>query len=128
MSLPRSVWALLFLVNVAMLQAVAFVGQFASGFVPFVHPPSRVPFSWDMFAVEIERCDIEWTPALPIGDGVSTLSGTAIGIEWFPVFDRVDAYRRFATHYCQAAQEPTNVRLHCVTPEGPVEEQFSCPP
>src|SRR5262249_39155039 len=72
--------------GLVIVQALAFGAQIKAGFRPFGAPPRRVPFSWDMFAVRIERCDLRWDPPLPLGDGVTHLHDMAPAVEWDPVF------------------------------------------
>src|SRR5579864_1741652 len=57
----------LFLAPLIVLQAWAQVAQWVAGYRPFRHPPGRVAFSWDMYAVRVERCTIRFDPPLVIG-------------------------------------------------------------
>jgi hypothetical protein len=109
-------------------QLVAMGRQLAAGYRPFGAPPVRVPLSWDMFATRIERCDIEWNPPLPVDGGLDRFSRRARPIEWFPVFDRVESYRRLALHTCRLARAPTRMTLRCWLPDGSrPRETLSCP-
>ena len=109
-------------------QAAAFVGQFARGFRPLGEPPVRVPLSWDMFAVRIERCTLAWTPAVrtPLGT-LSNFHELSPKLEWDVVGDSVDMYQAWARWGCRFAKAPTRVSLECYFPDG--REQtlgFSC--
>jgi hypothetical protein len=117
---------ILLLLGLVTVQALAFGAQIEAGFRPFGAPPRRVPFSWDMFAVRIERCDLRWDPPLPIGKGVARLRDVAPTLEWDPVFGRREEYRETGRLACDFAEAPTRVTLRCFTPEGEVVDAFDC--
>jgi hypothetical protein len=118
-----------FLVAILSIQAVAFARQFQRGFVPLHAAPGRVPFSWDMFAVPIERCGIEWTPGLVFGEGKAypTLRSMAPTLEWDPVYDTVADYLEAARFGCGLTTVRTHVRLTCMTRHGVSDYAFDCP-
>jgi hypothetical protein len=116
----------LLLAGLVAVQAIAFGTQIRAGFRPFGGPPGRVPFSWDMFAVRIERCDLRWDPPLRLGDDVARLHDVAAPLEWDPAYDRRDDYREVGRRGCVFAQAPTRVTLRCFTPEGDVVDAFDC--
>ena len=122
----RRVGAAILLAGLATVQAVACGAQIWTGFRPFGAPPIRVPFSWDMFSVPIERCDLRWIPPLPAGKGLGRLRDLAPLLEWDPVGDRVEEYRETGREGCFFARVPTRVLLRCVTPEGEVRDVFDC--
>jgi len=87
-ALRRSpVVVLAFLGVLAYLQVKGTLGQFRAGFMPFVAAPTRVPFSWDMFSIEISRCDVQWDPKLPVGRGYHRFHDFGAPIEWDPVYN-----------------------------------------
>ena len=53
---PQRLAAVLVLTGLVAVQAIAFGAQLATGFRPFGAAPGRVPFSWDMFAIRLDRC------------------------------------------------------------------------
>jgi hypothetical protein len=123
--------AVLFAALLFLPQAGALALQVRGGFRPFAHEPRRVPLSWDMFAVRIDRCDVEWDPPLPAPDagdaGLRRLSERGLRLEWFPVYALRSHYRDAAWRGCELARKPTQVRLVCYTPEGrTVRDAFAC--
>jgi hypothetical protein len=123
----RRLGVLILSTGLVTVQALAFGAQIWSGFRPFGAPPLRIPFSWDMFAVRIERCDLRWDPPLPIGNGVARLRDVAPALEWDPVYSRREHYREAGRRACYFAEVPTRVLLRCFTPEGEVVDAFDCP-
>ena len=117
---------MILLAGIVTIQALAYGAQIASGFRPFGAPPGRVPFSWDMFAGRIERCDLRWTPSLPLGDGVSRLRDVAPALEWDPVHSRRESYRKAGQQGCDLAETKARVTLRCFTPEGEIVDAFDC--
>ena len=102
-----------------MLQLLALAAQFALGFRPFLTEPTRVPFSWDMFAVPIERCDLRFSPPLRRGDRmIGSLRGAGPPFEWDFVQNRVASYRALAASICEEAEHPARIALRCYLPEG----------
>jgi hypothetical protein len=115
--------------GIALGQVAAEVGQLNSGFRPFSQAPTRVPYSWDMFSIRIDRCAITWDPPLQIdGEKVSRWADRS----WFFEFDTV--YNRAATYLGAAARgcryrgpRETLARLVCVTADGTIHEpSFVC--
>jgi hypothetical protein len=96
------------------VQLRAEIVQVAGGYRPFGHPPERVAFSWDMFAVDLQRCVVSWDPPLPL--------------EWDTVM-YVSGYERVAKEACRYQTAPaTVVKLECPSTSGEVREiAFSCP-
>jgi hypothetical protein len=111
-------------------QLAALGAQWRAGFRPFVHEPGRVPLSWDMFAVRIERCDVAWAPSLPVDDGppIARMSERARPLEWFAVYDTRESYRAVGLQGCSLARPGTRVTLSCHLPDGTsAREAFDCP-
>ena len=114
---PRQV--LRFVVPLAALQLLALGAQFALGFRPFRTAPTRVPFSWDMFAVPIERCDLRFSPPIRReGKVIESLRAAGPPFEWDYVQNRVATYRAIAGEVCAAPEHPERVALRCYVPEG----------
>jgi hypothetical protein len=112
------------------VQAHAEVLQLRSGYRPFFHPPSRVPYSWDMFAIRMDRCVVHWDPPLEIeGQRVASWHDRAYPIEFDTVYDRVRAYAGGALGACRyRTSTPTKVSLVCATADGRIERhQTYCP-
>lgn len=114
------------------MQAVATGKQFVLGFRPFVSTPQRVPLSWDMFAIDITRCSIAWTPPLNIdGRTVRSLHDLSAPFEWDVVYNTREQYRSVAKYACiSGAPGPDaqkHYRLTCwISPPQPVVEEGSC--
>ncbi len=128
-SLLRNRRAVLLIAALALAQAWAFGVQLAGGFRPFGPAPGRVPLSWDMFAPELERCDVRWTPAIdgPYGPAAS-LSELGTRLEWNVVYPSADTYERVALGLCAHARAPTRVHLTCFAMDGRAEERDDvCP-
>ena len=129
---PRSI--ALFILMLAVVQAAAFERQFILGFVPFVHEPTRVPFSWDMFANRVERCTLEWAPPLQLGDHqLARLRDVEVPFEWDVTFDRAADYRMTGDWLChmggfQKGPGSTQVKMKCFIQNGTeFHDQFNCP-
>ena len=124
---PRRVAA--FLLLLVLPQAAGFAWQFKRGFRPLDREPVRVPLSWDMFAVRIERCTVDWKPPVrPGGRTLARLADLGAPLEWDYVDDSVDAYRQAALWGCRSAQGPTAASLRCFVPEGrEIDDGFDCP-
>jgi len=101
------------------VQARAQVLQVKHGFRPLEHEPGRVPFSWDMFAVRITRCTVDFEPPLKSRDGSRTVRSFAAlspVIEWNPVFNEAQHYAGYAERLCTqytARNQDVSVRLVC---------------
>ncbi len=117
----RPAFVLVFLALLVIPQAYAFVRQFRGGFRPFRAAPHRVPLSWDMFAVRIERCDVFWTPPLPTPAGpLARLSNALPRLEWDIALASADEYRSLVTWTCGHFGQPFHASLTCFLPEGKV--------
>jgi hypothetical protein len=118
-----------FLIAIVSVQAAALARQFQRGFRPLRVTPTRVPLSWDMFSVRIERCGIEWTPALPLrpGKAYPSLRSMAPRLEWDPVYDTAADYFAAAGFGCRMRHAPTRVRMRCMTRYGISDYAFDCP-
>jgi hypothetical protein len=120
---------LIFIVLLTLVQLTAIGLQFARGFRPFRRPPSRVPFSWDMFANPLERCQLIWTPPLHTpGVPLASLRQAGLRWEWDIIFDRVSAYEFFARAVCRQWGDRSAVaELNCFLPDGTEEYRaFPC--
>jgi hypothetical protein len=109
----------------AMLQIAAFSLQFRSGFRPLSHPPTRVPYSWDMFAIRIERCILTWDPPLQInGQKVARWHDRMPPLEFDHVYDDDRSYADAAQVACMFRTHPNTVTsLTCFTADGKVDER-----
>lgn len=108
-----------FVLVLVLAQLTALGVQFARGYRPFFHAPTRVPLSWDMFSTAISRCDVRWEPPLPHPSGrFARLRDAGRALEWDPVYDRVPDYIAAGMGACRRATEPTLVHLACFTSEG----------
>jgi hypothetical protein len=90
-------------------QARAHYKQYLGGFRLFQHEPSRVAFSWDMFAVRISRCNVTFDPPLSSEDGkraVATFADLSPTIEWNPVFNDILHYNNWGRHQCARYARP----------------------
>ena len=117
---PSALYVFAFIGCLAIPQLGALGIQFARGYRPFGHQAERVPFSWDMFANRVERCTVEWTPALQIEKHrLTSLHGLDLPFEWDIALDSVETYRAVAGNLCRKAGAPsTRARLHCFLPDG----------
>jgi hypothetical protein len=116
----------LFLATLITVQLGAIATQFRRGFVPLRAAPERVPFSWDMFSIPIERCGISWEPALSIGRGYTSLRGFTPRLEWDPVYDHVSDYLTVARLTCQLREAALQVRVACITARGFEQHVIAC--
>lgn len=104
------------------IQVRAQLKQYESGFRPMKQEPTRVAFSWDMFAIRIERCAITFSPPLRSRDGertVRSFSDLSPLIEWNPVYNQTSHYAGFAQRLCSQYSPPDEeirVRLVCFDP------------
>jgi hypothetical protein len=110
-------------------QFAAEFGQLKDGFRPFSQAPGRVPYSWDMFSIRIDRCAIAWDPPLRIdGERVSRWTDRTWLLEFDTVYNRTATYLGAASRGCQYRDSPaTRARLVCVTADGAIQEpSFVC--
>jgi len=102
------------------VQATAQIVQLEDGFRPFSRPPQRVPFSWDMFAIKIERCTVAWDPPLSIeGKSVARWQDRGVPLEFDSVFNDARYYEVAARRGCAyAISHPTTATVACAYSNG----------
>jgi hypothetical protein len=118
------------LAGIAAVQMRAQLLQWREAYRPFSHAPVRVPYSWDMFAIRLERCTIRWDPPLEIdGKPVSTWHDRAFPIEFDTVYNRARDYYGAARTGCAFRSEPKTVTtVVCVHGNGKIDEHsIECP-
>ena len=118
-----------FLVALALPQAMAFVSQFTQGFLPFVSNPQRVTLSWDMFSNPVDRCVVKWSSPLQIGPHlISSLRDVELPLEWDIILDDARVYRSMSQELCKAfAIAPTQAQVHCFLNNGTeTQDAFQC--
>ena len=83
-------------------QAWAFAQQVVTNhYRPFGAPPGRVPFSWDMFAIQIDRCTIDFSPPIQLpGRTIAHLSDLMPSFEWDLVANDLAGYQYYAALLC----------------------------
>jgi hypothetical protein len=114
----------------AAAQLAAQMEQVAEGYRPFGQAPKRVAFSWDMFAVDIDRCAVTWDPPLVIdGRSVARWRDPGTYLEWDAVMSNREAYEVVARVAClYRSQRPTTVTMTCASSDGTLkDERFDCP-
>jgi hypothetical protein len=129
-SRAKAVYVATLLVVLAGVQVRAQLGQWAAGFRPFAHAPTRVPYSWDMFAIRINRCAVRWDPPLSVeGARVARWSDRTAPIEFDTVYNDVRSYAAVATAACGYRTAPETVMtLQCFLSDGGTGEYASaCP-
>jgi hypothetical protein len=112
------------------VQLGALVEQFRSGFRPFAHPPGRVPYSWDMFAIRLDRCIVGWDPPLEVeGQRVARWHDRIPALEFDTVFNDSDWYEAAAGRGCQyRTRAATTTYLRCFRSDGTTDERsYACP-
>jgi hypothetical protein len=112
------------------LQLRAQVVQLAAGYRPFGQAAKRVAFSWDMFAVGIQRCAVTWAPPLSIeGKSVARWRDRGTYFEWDTARSSVDGYEQEAVVACDYRTAPvTTVRMYCINSDGEASDTwFRCP-
>jgi hypothetical protein len=112
------------------VQVRAQAQQLQSGFRPFSHPPVRVPYSWDMFAIRLDRCIVGWDPPLEVeGRRVARWHDRIPALEFDTVFNDVDWYRAAAARGCEyRTQAATIAYLRCFRSDGTADERaYDCP-
>ncbi len=118
-----------FILLLVLPQAIAFTTQFARGFVPFKTVPGRVMFSWDMFAVSLDRCVLSWQPPLKIGPKeVHAFHEMAAMLEWDIAFERAQDYVDEGLKYCDRWGEVgTKAHMQCFHVNGVMSQnEFRC--
>jgi hypothetical protein len=109
--------AALYLAPLVVVQVWAIGAQVASGWRPFGHPPSRVAFSWDMFAVHVERCAVRFDPPIEIGGrSYPTYASMRPPIEWDVVWNEEADYEAVARDL--ACEHETAAELTCFVANG----------
>jgi hypothetical protein len=126
----RAVYVAALLVGLAALQVRAQVEQFRSGYRPFAHAPTRVPYSWDMFAIRLDRCVVGWDPPLQIeGQRVARWHDRLPDVEFDSIFNEASWYAAAAGRGCEYRTTPrTTAILKCFGSNGESHEfGFDCP-
>lgn len=126
----RAIYVASLLAGLAVVQVAAQVAQVASGFRPLSHPPTRVPYSWDMFAIRLDRCVVGWDPPLEVdGELVARWHDREAPLEFDTVFNDASWYKANAARGCAYRTEARTVAsLTCFSSDGGVHElSFDCP-
>jgi hypothetical protein len=126
----RALYVALLLMVLAAVQLRAQVLQLCAGYRPFAHPPTRVPYSWDMFAIRLDRCVVGWRPPLEIeGRSVARWHDREAPIEFDTVFNEAGHYVAAAERGCDYRRAPwTSAHLQCFSSDGGVREfTLDCP-
>jgi hypothetical protein len=113
----------------AVVQVRAQVLQLEAGYRPFAHAPDRVPFSWDMFAIRLDRCVVGWDPPLAIeGQKVARWHDRLPALEFDTVFNDAQWYASAAQRACMyRTEQQTKAMLQCFSSDGQVHEYvFDC--
>jgi hypothetical protein len=104
---------------ISLFELVSLGRQFTQGFRPFLNEPVRVNFSWDMFATRVERCTMQWAPALNVPrPDFSSLRQLGSRYEWDIIYDHAEDYRMLARWVCSVGNSATRIKLHCFFPNG----------
>ncbi len=121
--IARPVLVLAVIGALVFLQARAQSRQIDAGYRFMEHEPGRVPFSWDMFAVKIQRCSVRFTVPLKSANGthhIRSFGELSPKIEWNPVFNDWRHYASYAGQLCDRYALPTEesgetpfIRLTC---------------
>jgi hypothetical protein len=104
--------------------------QLSGGYRPFGQAANRVAFSWDMFAVRIERCAVAWDPPLSIeGKRIARWRDRGTYFEWDSAMSSDDGYEQQALDACDyRTATPTMIRVSCINSNGGRSEtRFRCP-
>jgi hypothetical protein len=126
----RNLYVVLLLSVLVIVQVRAQFEQVRSGFRPFSRAPTRVPYSWDMFAIRLSRCVVGWEPPLQVdGERVSAWHDRLPALEFDAVFNDPDSYEAAAVRGCAyRSRERTVVSLTCFDTDARVDERhFDCP-
>jgi len=129
-SRARAVYFALLLGTLAAVQLRAQVVQVQSGFRPLSHPPVRVAYSWDMFAIRLDRCVVGWDPPLAIdGERVARWHDRLPALEFDAVFNDANWYIAAAERGCiYRTQAATVAYLTCFSSSGKADERsYDCP-
>jgi hypothetical protein len=104
--------------------------QLVAGYRPFGHAATRVAFSWDMFAVGIQRCAVTWNPPLSVeGKSIVRWSDRGTYFEWDNAMSSIDGYEQEALDACDyRTATPTMVEMSCINSDGERSaSRFRCP-
>jgi hypothetical protein len=104
--------------------------QLGAGYRPFGQAAKRVPFSWDMFAVGIERCAVTWDPPLSIeGKSIARWRDRGTYFEWDTAMSNVDGYEQEALDACDYRTATlTKIQVSCINSNGGRSAtRFRCP-
>jgi hypothetical protein len=126
----RALYFAVLLSLLAVVQLRAQVVEVQSGFRPWSHPPVRVPYSWDMFAIRLDRCVVGWDPPLEVdGERVARWHDRLPLLEFDSVFNDADWYAAAAARGCVYRTHPATVAyLKCFSSSGRVDERsYDCP-
>jgi hypothetical protein len=126
----RALYVVGICVTLVVVQLGAQILQLAHGYRPFGHPATRVAFSWDMFAVGIERCTVTWDPPLSIkGKTVARWRDPGTTLEWDTAMADADGYEQVALDACDyRTATPTVVLVTCINSHGGRSAtRFRCP-
>jgi hypothetical protein len=126
----RALYVIALSAVVIVVQVRAQALQVAGGYRPFGRAAKRVAFSWDMFAVRIERCAVTWDPPLLIeGKRVARWRDRGTYFEWDTAMADLDGYEQEALKACDFVTAPgTMIQLSCVNSDGGRSaERFRCP-
>jgi hypothetical protein len=128
-SRARALYVAVLLSVLVLVQLGAQALQVQSGYRPLSHPPGRVPYSWDMFAIRIDRCVVGWDPPLEVdGQRVARWHDRLPTLEFDAVFNDADWYASAAARGCAfRTQAETTAYLKCFSSDGRVDEHaFDC--
>jgi hypothetical protein len=126
----KAVYVAVLLAVLAGVQVRAQVAQWAGGYRPFAQAPSRVAYSWDMFAIRMDRCAVRWSPPLSIGGAsVARWSDREPPVEFDTVYNDVRSYEAVATAACAyRTARDTVTTLECFLGDGGTDERsIDCP-
>ena len=126
----RALYVAVLLGLLAAVQLRAQVVQVMSGYRPLSHAPIRVPYSWDMFAIRLDRCVVGWDPPLDVdGQRVARWHDRLPDLEFDTVFNDADWYASAAARGCAyRSQAATTAYLKCFSSDGRTDERsFDCP-
>ena len=129
-SRARPIYFALLLSLLAVVQLRAQVIQLQAGYRPLSHPPVRVPYSWDMFAIRLDRCVVGWDPPLNVdGERVARWHDRLPALEFDTMFNDADWYVSAAARGCEyRTRAATATYLKCFSSDGGVDERrYDCP-
>jgi hypothetical protein len=107
----------LYLAPLVVVQAWALFAQVQAGYRPFGAPPDRVAFSWDMFAVKVERCTVAFDPPLVIGGrAYPSYASMRPPLEWDVVWNETADYEEEAR--ALACNHDVTAELRCFVANG----------